>query len=158
MATTQTVATFEPNQNAQPAAAYATVDFRNAQPVLDFDADTDEEAVFAGIAPSHYAAGGFTVILHLWFSSATSGVAVVDVQVERGSTDADADSFAAVTSGEATANGTSGIETQLTIVVANMDSIVAGDHFRMKVRRDANHANDTATGDMELMSAEVRET
>lgn len=158
MASGNTLAVFTPYQNEPPSSAYATLDTRNGQPVLDFDADTDESAVFSGIAPSNYAGGGFTLIIHVAFSSAVAGDAIVDAQVERGSTDMDADSFAAVSSVTITANGTSGVETQGSVAVANMDSIVAGDHFRLKLTRDANNASDTATGDMEVRSVEVRET
>src|SRR3990167_6093068 len=143
MATTDTIAIFHPYQNEPPAASYATLDFRAGQPVLDFDGSADEEAIFSGIVPSHYAAGGFTVILHVAFTSATTGTANIEVSVERGSTDMDADSFAAMTDGSATPNGTSGIETKVTIALATMDSIVAGDHFRLKIRRDADGTNGT---------------
>ena len=160
MATGNTLAILLPYGNEPPAATYATLDTRNAQPCLDFDADTDEYAQWSFVVPSHYAAGGFTVILHVAFSSATSGTANVEVQVERGTTDKDADSFATMTDGGAAADGTSGVETQLTVALANMDSIVAGDHVRLRVTRDANGTNgtDDATGDMELYSIEVRET
>ena len=160
MASGNTLAVFMPYQNEPPAASYATLDLRNGQPVLDFDGSADEEAVFSSIVPSHYAAGGFTVLLHWLFTSATSGTANIEVSVERGSTDVDADSFATMTDGSVTPNGTSGIETVQTVALANMDSIVAGDHFRLKVRRDADGTNgtDDITTDAELRSIEVRET
>lgn len=160
MATTQTLATFLPYQNEPPAASYATLDMRNGQPVLDFDGSADEEAIFSGIMPSNYAGGGITVILHVAFTSATTGTANIECSVERGSTDMDADSFDTMTDASATPNGTSGIETQVTIALANNDSIVAGDHFRLKVRRDADGTNgtDDITTDMELRSIELRET
>ena len=160
MATTQTIAVFHPYQNEPPSASYATLDLRAGQPVLDFDGAADEEAVFSTVMPSHYAGGGITAILHVVFTSATTGTANIECSLERGSTDMDADSFAAMTDGSATPNGTSGIETQVTIVLLNMDSIVAGDHFRFKVRRDADGTNgtDDITTDMELRSIELRET
>ena len=160
MASGNTLAVFMPYQNEPPATAYATLDLRNGQPVLDCDGAADEEIVLSGIAPSHYAGGGFTVLLHWLFTTATTGTANAEVSVERGSTDVDADSFAAMTDGSVVPNATSGIETVQTVVLANMDSIVAGDHFRLKVRRDADGTNgtDDITTDMELRSIEVRET
>ena len=160
MATTDTIATFVPYDNEPPAASYATLDARNGQPVLDFDGSADEEAIFSAVMPSHYGGGGITVILHVAFTSATSGTANIECSVERGSTDMDADSFDTMTDGSATPNGTSGIETQVTIALANNDSIVAGDKFRLKIRRDSDGTNgtDDVTTDMELIAVELRET
>lgn len=160
MASGNTLVVLLPYANEPPAASYATLDLRNGQPVLDFDGAADEEAIFSFIVPSHYAAGGFTVILHVAFTTATTGTANIEVSVERGSTDMDADSFATMTDASAVPNGTSGIETQVSIPLANMDSIVAGDHVRLKVHRDADGTNgtDDITSDMELRSIEVRET
>src|SRR3990167_3750190 len=160
MATTDTLAVLLPFANEPPASIYATLDTRNAQPCLDFDGAADEEAVWSFVVPSHYAGGGFTCILHVGFTTATTGTANIEVSVERGTTDKDADSFAAMTDASATPNGTSGIETKVTIALANMDSIVAGDHVRLKVRSDADGTNgtDDITTDMELYSIEVRET
>jgi len=160
MASGDTLAILMPYDNESPAASYATLDTRNAQPCLDFDGSADEEAVFSFVVPSHYDAGGFTLILHVAFTAAITGTANIECSVERGVTDKDADSFDTMTDGSATPNGTSGIETQVTIALANMDSIVAGDHVRLKIRRDADGTNgtDDITGDMELYSIEVRET
>ena len=162
MASGNTLAVLLPYANEPPAAAYATLDTRNAQPCLDFDGSTDEEAVWSFVVPSHYAAGGFTVLLHVAFTTETNNTlrANLELSVERGTTDKDADSFATMTDGEVAPNATSGIETVLTIALANMDSIVAGDHVRLKVRRDADGTNgtDNIATDMELYSIEVRET
>ena len=159
MATGETLAVFLPTDNQPPASAYATLDTRNSIPVLDFDGSTDEEAIFGGVMPANYDGGGIQVILHVMFTSATSGTANIECSVERGSTDRDADSFDTMTDGSAAANGTSGMETQVTINLANNDSIVAGDHYRLKIRRDADGTNgtDDITTDMELISIEIQE-
>lgn len=159
MATGDTLAIFLPANNEPPATAFATLDTRNGQPVLDFDGTVDEDAIFSGIMPSNYAAGGIAVILHFAFTSATSGTANVECSVERGVTDMDADSFDTMTDGSVVPNGTSGIETKVTINLANNDSIVAGDHFRLKVHRDADGTNgtDDIATDAELKSLELRE-
>ena len=163
-ATTDTLAVFTPLHNEPPAAAFATLDTRNAHPVLDFDGATDEEAVFTGVMPDNYAAGGITVKLHVAFTTATTGTANIEVSWERiTGLDIDADSFATMTDGSATPNGTSGIETVVSIAFANgaaIDSVVAADLFRLKVRRDADGTNgtDDITTDMELLGIEVTET
>jgi hypothetical protein len=162
MASGNTLVVFTPYDNEPPSASYATLDVRNGQPCLDFDADADETAIFSSVMPSHYAGGGITVVLHCAFSTSTTNTQVANVEcsVERGTTDKDADSFDTMTDGSVGVNATSGVETVATIALANNDSIVAGDHFRLRVVRDANGTNgtDDATGDMELYSIELRET
>lgn len=51
----------------------SALDTRNAHPVLDFDASTDENAVFHGVLSHAYAGGGLTVYVHYAMSSATIG-------------------------------------------------------------------------------------
>ena len=166
MASGDTLAVFTPYQNEPPATIYATIDTRNAHPCLDFDGSADEEAVFTGILPRHYAGGGVTVYLHVGFTSATSGNAFWQVSIERmddGTLDLDADSFAAVQGAAGNPNGTSGIMTLVTITFtagAQMDSLAVGEMFRLKVRRDADGTGgtDDVTTDAELFGIEVKET
>src|SRR3990167_9146433 len=166
MASGNTLVVFTPLQNEPPATIYATLDLRNYHPCLDFDGATDEEAVFTGILPRHYAGGGLTVYLHVGFSSATSGNAYWQAAIERmddSTLDLDADSFAAFQGAAGNPNGTSGIMTLVTITFTNgaqMDSIAVGDMFRLKVRRDADGSvgtDDVAT-DGELYAIEIKET
>ena len=164
MATTDTLVVFTPLNNEPPATAFATLDTRNAHPVLDFDGATDEEAVFTGVMPDHYAGGGLTVKVHVAFTTATSGTANIECMLERiTGLDIDADSFATFQDVGVTANATSGIEVVGSITFtsgAAMDSIVIGDLFRLKIRRDADGTNgtDDITTDMELLGIEITET
>lgn len=163
MATGNTLAVFTPLAYEPPATNYATFDTRNQHPVLDFDDTTQEAAIFTGILPRHYAGGGITVYVHWMATSATSGTGGWDAAFERMSdatTDLDADSFAtAQTITAATVPGTSGVVAVTNVAVtngANMDSIAAGETYRLRIRRDV--ANDTATGDLELLAVEIKET
>lgn len=164
MASGDTLAVFTAHDNEAPASAFATLDTRNAHWVLDFDAATDESGVFVGVLPANYAGGGLTVTLIWAATSATSGDCRWDAQIERledEGTDMDADSFAAVQSVTATAPATSGAlqYSDVTFTTgAQMDSLAAGEAFRLKVTRDANNAADTMTGDAELRSVRVKET
>lgn len=146
-----------------PASNYATLDTRNAHPCLDFDQTTGETAYFSGVMPQHYAGGGVTVYLH-WAGSVvgtnTVGWLVAFERMGDGGTDIDADSFASdqTVTAEA-ADATSGILDISSVAVtngANMDSVVAGDMFRLRVTRDV--ANDTLAGDAELYAVEIRES
>jgi hypothetical protein len=161
MASGDTLLVFSPLANEPPAANYATIDTRNSIAVLDFDAGTDESAVFGAILPRHYGGGGLSVILHWMATSATTGNVKWNAAIERMNTDLDSDSFAADQTATTTTTGTAGIVTTTTITFTNgaqMDSLATGEPFRLRVTRDANDAGDTMTGDAELLRVEVRET
>jgi hypothetical protein len=154
---TKTYAVFTPDNNQPTATAFATLDTRNSIAVLDFDDATDESAVFVSIIPEAASLGsGLKIRLHWMATTATSGNVVWDVSLERMTTDLDSDSFDTIASGTAAANGTSGILTVTEITLTTIDSVTAGDGFRLKVTRDANNASDTMTGDAELVICEVR--
>lgn len=163
MASGDTLLTLLPANNEPPTSNFATVDTRNNHPVLDFDDTTNESAVFSGVMPQHYGAGGVTVYLHYAMSSAVSGDIDWDAAFERigdQQLDIDADSFAAVNSVDnTTVPATSGFVDIVSIAFtdgADMDSVAAGEGFRLKITRDA--VSDTATGDAELVRVEIRET
>jgi len=165
MASGNTLVVFTPYANEPPASAYATLDVRNLHPCLDFDASADESAVFTGIMPRNYAGGGVTVYLHWAASSDTTDThhCYWDVAFERiaaNDLDVDADSFEAANSVDTDhCNATSGKLTITAVAFTNgsdMDSVVAGDLFRLKVTRDA--VNDDMTGDAELYGIEIKET
>jgi len=164
MASGDTLLIFTPLNNEPPAANYATFDTRNSHPTLDFDATTNESAVFSSVMPQHYAGTtGVTVYLHYAMSSAVADTVDWDVAFERigdQQLDIDADSFAAVNSVDnTTVPDTAGLVDVVSVAFtdgADMGSVAVGELFRLKVTRDA--ANDDATGDAELVAVEIRET
>lgn len=149
-----------------PASNYATLDTRNSHPTLDFDGSTDEEAVWTLTIPAWYAGGGLSVDTWWAFTSATSGSLRVQAAIERmdvSSLDIDADSFASFNSAGGTAPGTSGMSIKVTVTFtsgAQMDSAVAGEMIRLKIRRDADGTSgtDDITTDAELLGVVVRES
>ena len=149
--------------NDPPSANAASADDRNGHPVLDFDDATDETAVFNGWMPRNYAGGGLTVTL-VWLSAtALAGAVVWDVSFERHEddvTDLDSDSFAAVQSATGTAASASGEPqyTAITFTNAQIDGLLKGESYRLKVTRDANAGGDTMVGDAELLRVEIRES
>jgi hypothetical protein len=159
VASARTLARFTPRENQPPATAFATLDTRNSIAVLDFDAATDEAAIFSGVIPDYAdLSSGLKIRLAWMATSATSGNVRWGVQLERCTTDLDADSFDAATLVTSSANGTSGIVTLAEITATNIDSLAVGDTFRIKVFRDADDAtNDTMTGDAELIAAEIQQ-
>jgi hypothetical protein len=164
MASGDTLCVFHPYNNEPPSSNYATLDTRNSRPCLDFDATTNESAVFSGVMPQHYAGTtGVTVYIHYAMSSAEANTIDWDAAFELvgdQDLDVDGDSFAAVNSTDnTTVPGTSGLVDVISIAFtdgADMDSVLVGDGFRLKVTRDA--ASDDATGDAELFWVEIRET
>lgn len=151
-------------QGEPPASNYATLDTRNNHPCLDFDQTTGETIYFSGVMPQHYSdTTGVTVYLH-WAGSVvgtnTVGWLIAFERMGDGGTDIDSASFAAdQTVAAEAADATSGILDVSSVAVtkgANMDSVVAGDLFRLRVTRDV--ANDSLAGDAELYAVEIRET
>lgn len=164
MASGDTLIVFTALHNEPPSSNAATFDARNLHPVLDFDASTNESAVFTGVMPQHYAGTtGVTVYIHYSMSSATADTVDWDAAFELigdQDLDVDADSFAAVNSVDnTTVPETSGLVDVVSIAFTDgedMDSVAAGDLFRIKITRDAS--SDDATGDAELHAVEIRET
>ena len=163
MSSGDTLLTFHPYNNEPPAANYATLDLRNIHPVLDFDATTNESAIFSAIMPRNYAGGGLTVYIHYSMTSAEADTVDWDVAFERigdEQLDIDGDSFAAVNSvDDTTVPGTTGLVDIVNVTFtsgADMDSVAVGELFRIQVIRDA--ASDDAAGDAELHAVEIKET
>src|SRR5512139_3118750 len=119
---------FYPQDNEPPATSYATLDTRNAHPVLDFDDTAAESAVWTGVLPATYNGGGITVAVAYSCTSATTGTVGFTVAIERigdSQQDVDADSFAtAQTITAVTVPGTSGFVDVINVAItngANMD-------------------------------------
>ena len=146
--------------NSQPpATAFATFDTRNSIAVLDFDdGATNEATSFVSVIPEGAnLTSGLKIRLHWMATSATTGVVRWGVQIERGDTDLDADSFDTAVEANATTSATAGIPTVTEITTTNLDGLTAGDFFRLRVYRDSSDTtNDTMTGDAELIAVEVR--
>lgn len=155
-----------PTSNEPPTSNPATPDLRNIRPVLDFDAATDESAIFTRVLPAGYGGGGLTLDTYWACTSATSGAVRVQAAIERNdasSLDIDADSFATANSAGGTCPGTSGQIIKITITFtsgAQMDSLAAGEVFRVKINRDADGTSgtDDATGDAEYVAGVIKET
>lgn len=164
MASGDTLAVFMPYSNEPPTVAYATLDHRNQRPCLDFDDTADENAVFSYIMPRHYGGGGVTAYFHYGMTTATSGKVRLEAAFERvtGGQALGSDGFASTQAVNVAAVPASAIEDIQSIAFTNgaqMDSVVAGDGFRFKVtRKSTDTTNDTASGDLELLGIELKET
>jgi hypothetical protein len=141
--TIDTLARFTALDYQPPASNPATYDTRNQHPVLDFDTTTQEATIFSEVLPRWY-----------------TGWDVAFERIADGGQDLDADGFAtAKTVTATTVPGTSGVVKVTSVAFtdgAEIDSLVAGEAFRLRVRRDT--ATDTAAGDAELLRVELKET
>ena len=153
----KTYAVFTATDNQPTATAFMTLDTRNSISVLDADDASTESAVFVGILPEAAALGSGLIVSLRWMATtATSGDVRWSVAWEKSNTDLDSDSFDTATAATATTNGTSGIVTVTNITCTNIDSLAAGDLFRLRVQRVGGDGADTMTGDAELVVCEVR--
>jgi hypothetical protein len=165
MASGDTLLIFHPYNNEPPSSNYATLDYRNLHPVLDFDQTTDESAVFSAVMPQHYDGGGVTIYIHWSADGVTTNNIIWNTAFERIGDqvlDIDADSFATAQASAATAApATDGFVDIVSITHtdgAQMDSVAVGELFRLKVTRDADNGSDTLAADGELHAIEIRET
>jgi hypothetical protein len=154
---TKTYAVFTATDNQPTATAFMTLDTRNSISVLDADDTSTESAVFVGILPEAASLGSGLIVSLRWMATtATSGDVRWSVAWEKSNTDLDSDSFDTATAATATTNGTSGIVTVTNITCTTIDSLAAGDLFRLRVQRIGGDAADTMTGDAELVAVEIR--
>jgi hypothetical protein len=152
--------------NQEPTAAVpATLDQRNQHFVLDFDGSINENAVFTAVMPQSYSdTTGVTVFIHFSMESDTANDIDWDIAFERigdGIQDVDSDGFATALSIDGSSlpspSGEVGVVSKAFAKGATeMDSIIKGDLFRIKITRDAT--NDTSTTDAEIHAVEIRET
>lgn len=111
-----------------------------------------------------YGGGGLTFTLPWTAATATSGVTRWGVAVRAlvaGTDDIDTAHTYVYTALDATAPATSGFVLYSDIAVtngANMDNWTNGQLAIVRVRREANHANDTMTGNSELWALLGKET
>lgn len=129
---------------------------------LLFSASVTESAVWQFRMPSDYASG-LTAKLIYSMASATTNKVDWEVEVMALSDDeADPDTASFDTlneiSGGTTVPGTAGKVDMLDIALANADSVSAGDLVQIRLNRDHDDADDTATGDAELRALALEYT
>ena len=160
MAAGDSILTFSPLSNSPPDSFYATVDLRSGFMVLDFDASVNEEAAFHGVLPSHYAGGQVQVIVTSTATTGTTGNAKLRLEVTRLQAGVQLDSLPAVSgSGDflISAPASSGALVVTTSQAIATGSANVGEVLLLSVTRLATDAADTMTGDLELLTLEVRE-
>lgn len=153
---------FTPFSAEFPSTNFPQLQLSNRRPVLSFDATTQETCQWTGIAPQGLT-GTLTAVITYMMASATTGGVIFGVALEA-VTDGDATDLDAVDSfdtdnenGDLAVPGTAGFIDQISITLTTNDSMAAGDYFRLRLRRDPADVNDDATGDVHVLSVELRD-
>lgn len=161
MASGETLCRFTAQCNEPPAANLATLHIRNGHPILDFA--LTEIGIFSSVFPTNYSGLGITVYLHYAMTTDIADDIKLEVSFERiGEVlDIDGDSFAAAqNTGDIVVPGTCGLVDIVPVTFthgAQIDNLVAGEGFRLKVERVAVAGVDAAD-DLELLFVDVKET
>lgn len=136
-------------------------------PVLAFDAGaTVEYADFYLDMPLNYSdATGITITTRTGATTTTGGIvwefAIRRINDNAEDVDTTAHTYVYTTLAITTLATTVGMVRYNSIAItkgANMDNLVAGEKFILRVRRATGHASDTATGDAFLHGLQIKET
>lgn len=170
MATGDSLVIFTPLDGTPPATVYATLDIMvgtstpaESIPVHDFDDTTQEFMDFYGFMPRNYGGNGVTITF-VHSAAAATGVFGIEAAFRRVADDAeDLDTTAqtydynVVAATVASAIGEAAYDVITFTNGADMDSVVAGDYFILRVRRNPAVGSD-ATGDCSIHMIEIKET
>jgi hypothetical protein len=155
---TKTYAVFTPLDAQPPATNFATLDTRVDIAVLEFDAGTEESTTFVGVMPEGASLGsGLKVRLHWMSLDQTSNSVVWGVQFQELIDDVDTAAYDTEQTGTTATSGSGAGTVNVTeITITTIDSVSAGDAFRLKVARKAADGSDTMSNDAQLIAVEVR--
>lgn len=147
-----------------PSSNPATQGVNNDQLIANYDASTDESLYFGAFLPEHYDGNGVTVTVGWTTSTGNSGNVLWAVDFRRmednSATNNLAGSWNTVTSTAGGAPSAAGrvVYEDLSVTDAKLDGTQNGEYFQMRMRRDANNAADTMSGDAQLVSVNLVET
>lgn len=160
-----TLLQFDPHAFILPASAAPGVDVIQNRPFLAFADDATETATTKQVAmPGQYAGGTLKVSIGYMMATATADKVDFEVQVEA-VTDGDTHDLQAgeyfdsvnEVAGGTTVPGVAGYLDVITITLTNKDGVLAGDMVRLKFNRDHDDADDTASGDAQVLWMELWE-
>ena len=165
MATGNTLLSFGAQNYQQAPSSYAYLGARNSHPVILFPDAGDKVALFSGVLPRHYTNLGITAVIQ-W--AAATSVTVTHVcrwglsfeRIAANAQDIDADGFATEKTVDGNPNTISGVLTYSTLAFTNseIDGIISGEAFRLKVRRITTSVTNNMTGNAQLLFVDLRET
>lgn len=152
-----------PVQAAKIAGSYITapagIDGGDGAWKLLFDASTTESGLWQFKMPSNYSSSP-VLVLQFSMASATGGKVDLEVDMmvigdEESGSDIDSASFDSINEingGTPVPGGGAGQVKLVSITLSNNDNVAANDIVLLRVHRDHDDPEDTATGDLELLS------
>jgi hypothetical protein len=155
-----------PIQSAKIAGSFianpARIDGGSNAWSLLFSATQTESALFQFRMPENYTSAPVAKLQYT-MASATSGNVDLEVEVMAltdGESDPDVASFDTVNeiAGGTAVPGTAGILDEISISLANNDTLAANDFVLIRINRDHDDADDTASGDLELRNITIEYT
>lgn len=158
--------TWYANQGVLPTANYADRGVVSDRPALRFDQDADECVYFEGVLPDGYAGGGLTVGIvwsaDLGVTTGATGWLTAFERYQSATLDLSSTSFGTEKSTSTTTAGTAQTPNYTSIAHssgAEMDSLAAGEAFRLRVCRDGNGSTvtDSMLGDAHALRVTVKE-
>lgn len=128
-----------------------------------FDASTQEALIWSFRMPSDFTSNPVLKVQYKMASAVTGNVIIesrVSATTPGDTTDTDAKTFSTVNTSAATAvpATTAGKIGEISLSLANSDSLAANDYVSIYLARDADNAGDTATGDMEVVAVSLEYT
>lgn len=160
-----TAAIILPVQSAKISGAFITagaqIDGGDGAWKLLFDASSTESGLWMFRLPSNYASAPVAKIQYAMASATADKVDLeVEVMAVADGEDIDTASFDSVNevAGGTTVPGTAGFVDSISISLANADSMAAGELIVLRINRDHDDGDDTATGDLELLSVTLEYT
>jgi len=145
---------FLPEGAQYPTSAFASLSKNTAgRMFLQYDAATAETAFWSAVAPENFA-GPANVIVS-YFISGASGNVVFTSNVETVTSGTAAETWLAGGTTSSIVPVTANAIQTVTITLANAPA--AGSFFRLRLRRDAAVATDTAAGDCNVLSVEFKD-
>jgi len=136
---------------------------RNGHACLFFQDEFTTYAVYSSVLPLAYTGSGLVVELYWTPADAGTGTVAWTAEFESHTEDVDnlaSDSFGAATTVTDTVPLQSGIIKRVRFVMADgaaIDSVAAGESYRLRIGRDADHAEDDMAGYAQLFRVVVRE-
>lgn len=171
MASGETVFKFRAPHGTPPGTLGASLDWvpgastpAENMPVYDFDAAADTYMDFFDTMPENYGGGGLTIDIEVSASVATSSNFRLAIAFRLRDTTDDWDTTAhtyVYNEVSVAVPGTVGLSVVGEITFTNgadMDSVIAGSQYVLRIYRNQGHGDDLATGDMQLERIHGKET
>lgn len=161
MAANNIIATLTPENFKSDNRSHAVLGYRNNHPVLIMPDGTISRATATGWLSDRYDGGQIDVIV-AWMADSDAGNARLEVSIERlenAGTDVDADAYGTAEAQTIAVPATSGVIKYSTwnLTAGELDSLVAGEMFRLMIRRIANDADatDTTVGKVYILGVKL---